>query len=126
MAIQINNATSPAESQIQSTESQKVAGNEVVSGSVEESSATPSVLAANPQMDRETLEAVVSNINDYVQNIQRSIHFSVSESSGRTIIEVYDSETDELIREIPPEEVQRISEALAEQLNVGLLAKTNI
>ncbi|EGG99098.1 Flagellar P-ring protein FlgI [gamma proteobacterium IMCC2047] len=78
------------------------------------------------QSDRDALEANVSKINDFVQNVQRSIHFSVAENSGRTIIEVYDKETDELIRTIPSEEVQRISEAIAEQLSEGLLLQTNI
>mgnify|MGYP002713152300 CR=1 FL=1 len=72
------------------------------------------------------LEITVNNINDFVQSIQRSIHFSVSEATGRTIIKVYDAETEELIREIPSEEIQRIAEVIAEQLENGILVDTNI
>lgn len=125
MAIQINNATPLTTNPGQSTSAQRATAAEVksvpVSGTLPDQEA-PTV----SQEEKIELEVAVSNINDYVQNIKRSIHFSVSESSGRTIIEVYDAETDELIRSIPSEEVQRISEAIEERLSEGLLVKTNV
>lgn len=78
------------------------------------------------QVKAERLEVKVSNLNDYVQNIDRSIQFSVSEETGRTIIRVYNAETDELIREIPPEEMQHVSETLHNLANGGLLLKTRV
>jgi len=131
MAIQLNNATSPPTNQVQNTSNQEVSrSNEVAPNAVNENRATLTPTVEQPvveaQVDREALEASVSKINDFVQNVQRSIHFSVAENSGRTIIEVYDKETDELIRTIPSEEVQRISDAIAEQLSEGLLLQTNI
>lgn len=130
MAIQINNATSLPTNQVQNTSGQDISSNEVTPNPVNESRATLTPAGEQPvvetQVDRETLEANVSKINDFVQNVQRSIHFSVAENSGRTIIEVYDKNTDELIRTIPSEEVQRISDAIAEQLSDGLLLQTNI
>jgi len=121
MVIQINNAASPSTNQVQNPSSQELSGgNEVAPNSVNEGKAQEKQPAA------EVLEANVSKINDFMQNVQRSIHFSVSESSGRTIIEIYDKDTDELIRSIPSEEVQRISDAIAEQLSEGLLLQTNI
>jgi flagellar protein FlaG len=125
MVIQINNATSPPTNQVQNTSGTDISSNEVAPNSVDESGAKVIQPAAEAQVDREALEASVSKINDFVQNVQRSIHFSVAENSGRTIIEVYDKETDELIRTIPSEEVQRISDAIAEQLSEGLLLQTN-
>lgn len=126
MAIQINNATSLPTNQVQNTSGQDFSSNEVAPNPVSASGKMPIQSETETHVDREALEVSVSNINDFVQNIQRSIHFSVAESSGRTIIEVYDKETDELIRTIPSEEVQRISEAISEQLSEGLLLKTNI
>lgn len=125
MAIQINNATPLTTNPGQSASAQKPATAEVKSVPV--SGTLPDQEASTvSQEEKIELEVAVSNINDYVQNIKRSIHFSVSESSGRTIIEVYDAETDELIRSIPSEEVQRISEAIEERLSEGLLVKTNV
>lgn len=57
----------------------------------------------------------VGNLNDFVQKLSRTLQFSVDEESGRTIIKVVDSETKQVIRQIPPEEVL----ALAKNLNNG-------
>lgn len=66
------------------------------------------VEAQNPQR----LEAAVSKLNDYVQNIRRTLSFSIEESTGRTVIKVYDAETDELIRQIPPEDTLKLAELI--------------
>ena len=74
----------------------------------------------------EDLQSVVREISNFIQNQQREIQFEVSETSGRTIIQVYDKVTDELIREIPSEEVQRISQAIRDELESGLLLKLEV
>ena len=48
------------------------------------------------------------------------LSFSVDQSSGRSIIKITDPVTNEVIREIPSEEVQRIDKAL-DQFQRGLL-----
>jgi len=127
MAIQIDNTDTPASSQVQKTQTLEAASKEVVTSPVIGGhAAESSSQEGSAQLDQQDLEQTVSDINDFVQNIQRSLHFSVSESSGRTIIEVYDKQTDELIRTIPSEEVQRISEAISEQSSEGLILKTNV
>ena len=63
----------------------------------------------------EQLQAAVSKLNDYVQNLRRTLSFSIEESTGRTVIKVYDAETDELIRQIPPEETIKLAEQISEQ-----------
>lgn len=74
----------------------------------------------------EDLRSVVREISDFVQSQERKIQFQVSEVSGRTIIQVYDKVTEELIREIPSEEVQRISQAIRDELESGLLVKLEV
>lgn len=51
------------------------------------------------------LDEVVEQLNDYVQQIQRDLSFSVDEASGKTVVTVLDSGTKEVIRQIPSEEV---------------------
>lgn len=58
------------------------------------------------------LQQAVTEINDYVQNLRRTLSFSIEEETGRTVIRVYDSETNELIRQIPPEETLKLVESL--------------
>ena len=40
-----------------------------------------------------------------MQQSRRELHFSVDENSGRTVIKVIDSATQELVRQIPPEQL---------------------
>ena len=64
--------------------------------------------------EREALdvEKIVKDMKDYVQNVKRELEFSVDEESGRTIITVKDSETNEVIRQIPPEDLLYLVKAL--------------
>jgi len=61
------------------------------------------------------LGSAVEEVELEVQQLNRSIRFSVDEGSGRTVIRVIDRETDELIRQIPPEDFLEIAESLKEQ-----------
>lgn len=67
--------------------------------------------------DPAQLKEAVSKLNDYTQSISRRLSFSIEESTGRTVIKVYDAETDELIRQIPPEETLRLVDVIGEHGN---------
>ena len=75
-------------------------------------SATPTSENASriPALDAQAFESAVKDISEKVQNFQRSLQFHVDEDSGRTIITVIDKETEEVIRQIPPEEVITLAE----------------
>lgn len=73
------------------------------------------------------LDAALSKISDYVQNVQRSLTFSVDKASGRTVIKVIDSANNEVIRQIPSEEVLDIAKRIAEMADkqsTGLLVQS--
>lgn len=55
----------------------------------------------------------VDRLNDLIQSVRRELHFSVDEDSGRTVIKVIDSKTQEIVRQIPAEEVMTLVERLA-------------
>ena len=46
--------------------------------------------------------------------MQRQLQFSVDEESGKTVIKVIDTETEEIIRQIPPEIILEIQKRLGE------------
>lgn len=54
----------------------------------------------------------VEKLNVATQNIQRSIEFTVDDDVDKTIITVRDKETEEVIRQIPAEELVQISKRL--------------
>jgi len=59
-------------------------------------------------------EEVVSGLNDLVHDLHRELKFSVDKDSGDMVIKVIDQETDEVVREIPSEEVVRLRKRLKE------------
>lgn len=72
--------------------------------------------------EKETqLAEKLTRLNDFVQNLNRDLQFSVHKESGRTVVTVIDSNTEEIIRKIPSDEVLKIAESL-ENLS-GLLLK---
>jgi flagellar protein FlaG len=52
---------------------------------------------------QERLEAVVAQMNEYIQSTQRDLHFSYDKASGETVVKVLDRTTQEVIRQIPDE-----------------------
>jgi flagellar protein FlaG len=70
----------------------------------------PAPVAPAPSI-RDVKQAV-SYLNEYVQSLRRDLSFSVDEKSGHTIVRVVDSNTGELIRQIPAEEMVAVSRAL--------------
>lgn len=63
----------------------------------------------------EEVTEAVSDITDYVQSISRDLQFKVDENVGSTIVTVLDHETQEVIRQIPSEEVVAMARYIAEQ-----------
>jgi flagellar protein FlaG len=68
--------------------------------------------AANGPVPVEQVESAVSQISDFVQNFQRDLVFSIDKDSERLVVKVVDSETQEVIRQIPSEEMLRIAKNL--------------
>ena len=51
------------------------------------------------------LENSVQRLSELVKSVQRDLQFSIDKESGKTVITVLDSTTEEVIRQIPSEEV---------------------
>lgn len=66
------------------------------------------------------IESAVEEVSDFVQASTRNLNFSFNEESNRNVVKVTDSQTGELIRQIPSEEVLRLSERIRDlQTDVG-------
>lgn len=65
------------------------------------------------QVSNDKVKEAVSRIKEYVQQTQRTLDFQLDETSGKTIIRVYDKASSELIRQIPSE----LALELAQRLN---------
>jgi flagellar protein FlaG len=63
-------------------------------------------------MPREELDETISQLNDSLQNVQRNLEFSIDKEIGQIVINVKDRETDEIVRQIPSEEVLELAKNL--------------
>jgi len=74
-----------------------------------------SVAKVAEPVDKETVETAVSKLNAYVQSTTRTLNFQVDDDSGKTVIKVYDRESDQLIRQIPNELALELARRLNEE-----------
>ena len=68
----------------------------------------------------EKLQVAVSQINDHMQNLQRNLTFSVDEVTGKDVVIITDSESKEVIRQLPSEEALELARRLVENRGENL------
>ncbi|MCW8982873.1 MAG: flagellar protein FlaG [Gammaproteobacteria bacterium] len=76
----------------------------------------------------EKLTKQVRKMNEFVQNIQRDLKFSVDDDSGKTVVKVFNTHTKELVRQIPSEEALLLAERIKENRDEtsGLILKVEV
>ena len=80
------------------------------------------ISSENEQTPEDMLASAVTQLNDYVQNEQRTIEFIVDEEAGLTVIRVTDRESGELIRQLPGDEIISLARKLNEQNTFNLFS----
>lgn len=76
-------------------------------------------LAEQAAKNAEIVRQAVSEVNQFVQQIKTNLQFSVDEASGRSVITVVDSETGDVIRQIPAKEILAVANSLRELSALG-------
>ncbi|WP_017472516.1 flagellar protein FlaG [Amphibacillus jilinensis] len=75
-------------------------------------------------VDRVELESMVEGLNEFLEPVRTSIKFEMHEKLEKYYVRVVDSSTDEIIREIPPEQMLDMYAAMAEFM--GLIVDEKI
>ncbi len=75
------------------------------------------------QVDAAEVGKAVQSINAYIQNLRRDLQFTVDEDTDRVIVRVIDSETQEVIRQIPSDEVLALARSLEKNQGIILRAQ---
>ena len=70
----------------------------------------PASPAAKPSMAE--LQQVLADVQEVIRPVAQDLLFSIDKDSGRTVVKIVDSSTDEVIRQIPSEELLSIARAL--------------
>ena len=78
----------------------------------------------NQQLEREQLEKVAQQLQDFMGEMNRSLEFLVDKDSGRDVIKVLDKGTGELVKQYPTEEVLSLISKLSDA--TGNLIDTEI
>ncbi len=61
--------------------------------------------SASVELDNESLHELVERANQQYHSRSISLNFAVDEEAGRTVISVIDTDTEKLVRQIPPDEI---------------------
>lgn len=63
-------------------------------------------------IDKSTLDAAVKKLNEFVAPALQAIEFSLDQESERMVVKVVDTATQQVLRQIPNEEVMAMSKTL--------------
>lgn len=74
--------------------------------------ATSTVTKAPTKAENAKLDQAIEAINKFLKPIASSIEFSVDEDSGRTLVKVIDTATNDVLRQFPSKEALAISHEL--------------
>ncbi len=66
------------------------------------------------KFSQEQLEQLVHETKDVLEDINKGIRFSISKDTGDIVVQVINRKTDEVIRQIPPEELLKLRTKLKE------------
>lgn len=84
-----------------------------VSPAVDEQQAPPVAQAAKAaQPSPEQLDRAMSEVRRMVAPVARNLQFSIDDATGRSVVKVVDASTNEVIRQIPSEELLQITRSL--------------
>ncbi|MCX7984307.1 MAG: flagellar protein FlaG [Bacteroidetes bacterium] len=73
---------------------------------------------ATKQLRKEELAAVVEELNKAMQVVGTTLAFTIDEHTKKTVVKVLNAQTGEVIRQIPPEEMLKVSQRIAELMGI--------
>lgn len=116
-------APSPASAQVtkQATKQEaSVSDSQVVSKVVTAAEVKPSNINEVTQPTRDVVAKAAKEIQSFVQSMGRNLNFSIDQTTGYHVVRVMNPETNEVVRQLPSEELLRIAQNMA-QLNSALV-----
>jgi len=64
-------------------------------------------------MQRQQLEKVVERLEEFVGTLNKGLAFRIDEESGRSIVTIYDKSSGAIVRQIPDEDILKLSRQIA-------------
>ena len=82
---------------------------------------TPSQATVPEPID---VKEAVEKLNKYVQSQQKHVNFSIDEATHSTVIKIFKTETGELIKQFPPEEILAMAAYIRQ--SIGWMIDTKV
>ena len=82
----------------------------------------PSSVQQTSQPTRDVVAKAAEELQNFVRSMGRNLNFSIDESTGYHVVRVMNPDTGELIRQLPSEELLKISREF-ERLNNALISQ---
>ena len=65
-----------------------------------------------PAADQADVRQALDEVREALSPVAQNLQFSIDDDTGRTVIKIIDSSTDEVIKQIPSEEILAIAKAI--------------
>lgn len=118
----VNSPAQPVQSGAYSTV-QKREKSAAVGGAPGASAQVRQPTPADSNQGKPSLEDAVKNLENFVSAVNSEISFSIDQSSGAQVVKVLDSQSKEVIRQIPSEEAIQLAQALDKLQGLFVKAK---
>jgi len=90
---------------------------QVVSKVIAKSEMKPSDVNQTSQVTRETIAHAAQQIQSFVQSMGRNLNFYIDQTTGYHVVRVVNPETNEVVRQLPSEELLKIAQNMASLKN---------
>ncbi|WP_084306008.1 flagellar protein FlaG [Phytopseudomonas flavescens] len=79
--------------------------------------------AGSVGMSQTGMGEAIAKMQDYAQSVRRNLDFQLDDSTGRVVVQVINSDSGEVIRQIPSEEVLELASRLEDARSLLLQEK---
>jgi flagellar protein FlaG len=70
------------------------------------------------QLENQSLDKAVEQLNAVLASMDRHLRFSIDKPSGRTVVKFIDNKSNEVIKQIPPDEILSLSAKIKELIGI--------
>ena len=120
MSVESMNASAAASVSASLVSQRPDMGNTAAVSTTDASRANTQAQAANQatEMSVEEVEAAVEKLNEFMENGQHNLNFSVDKDTENLVVKVMDKNTQEVIRQFPSEETLKLAKHIEGMLGL--------
>ena len=91
---------------------------DIVSKAIESSKIVPPDVVKTSEPTREAVAKAADQLQNFVQSMGRNLNFSIDQTTGYHVVRVINPETNEVVRQLPSQELLRLAQTMDSLQNV--------